>query len=48
MEAKAPESANQRDAKRQMEEAMIRVVEKRAQAEEDESGSEQAAGAGRS
>ncbi|KAG2430677.1 hypothetical protein HYH02_013674 [Chlamydomonas schloesseri] len=53
MEAKAPESANQQDAKRQMEEAMIRVVEKRAQAEggvaeEDESGSEHASGAGRS
>ncbi|KAG2438479.1 hypothetical protein HXX76_005032 [Chlamydomonas incerta] len=52
MEAKAPESANQQDAKRQMEEAMIRVVEKRAQAEggvaeEDESGSEQPSGAGR-
>lgn len=40
MEAKAPESSGQ-DARKQMEEAMMRVVEKRAQQEGGADGAEQ-------
>ncbi|KAG2492691.1 hypothetical protein HYH03_009105 [Edaphochlamys debaryana] len=46
MEAKAPESATPADAKRQMEEAMLRVVEKRAAAEGGEEAGAEADGAG--